>query len=230
MCRICETYVKHVNLRRGRADDEEPGSEEEALMRDNTYHGRTTEEINDNPMEGTDSDDSIEGTDDDSMKGAKSDGWKSKNMQKLFRLRDFHARRDAFDTNEDERAIGQLEGMMCTLQTEKLRADVDCARVNASWAVAREDLALMKNSLDALTKSHQDLLAGHQLTLDENNALKKQVQESAVLKNSLDGLAKSHQELLARHHSIMEKNTSLKKQVESTCELLVFSAECAHGR
>ena len=219
MCRVCETYVKHVNLRRGRADDDEPGSEEEALIRDNKpSHGRAKEADNDS-MEGIDddstetTDNSTETTDDEC---GKSDGWNSKGMKKLFRLRDLYARRNAFDANEDDRAIGQMQGMVCTLQTEKLQADADRAHANASWAVAREELTAMQKSLDALTKAHQDLLAVHQSITDENTALKKQVESQEEFTNAL---TEANQELLARNQSIMEENTALKKQ--SACELLV---------
>lgn len=137
-------------------------------------------------------------------------------MKKLFRLRDLYARRNAFDASEDERAIGQMEGMLCTLQAEKLQADADRGRANANWAVAREELTAVQKSLDALTKAHQDLLVVHQSIADENTALKKEVQSRKEITNAL---TKANEELLVRHQSIMQENTALKKQ--SACELLV---------
>ncbi|KAJ7272664.1 hypothetical protein B0H12DRAFT_1066906 [Mycena haematopus] len=167
-CGICERYLRHVTLRRDRADDEEPGSEEEALINDN---------------KGSEDDGTGDEADDDAMEGSQSESGsteeiKSEGMRKLFRLRDLIARRDSFDADDDERAMGQLEGMMSTLQTDKLRADADCAHANAGWAVAQAELEALKKSHDALTSTHQELMARYQSTVDENTALKKQLQSA----------------------------------------------------
>ncbi|KAJ6507227.1 hypothetical protein C8R47DRAFT_1066107 [Mycena vitilis] len=105
-----------------------------------------------------DGDHSMHDAAEDAMQGCKEKiEPKSKCMMKLLRAQALRARKKAFEADGDERAKGQMEGMIASLQTEKLRADAERDRANVAWSNAQMELQKAQKSLSYLTGSNDEL-------------------------------------------------------------------------
>ncbi|KAJ6593035.1 hypothetical protein B0H19DRAFT_1055687 [Mycena capillaripes] len=206
-CRTCERYHKHVMLRRGRPDDQEPGSEEAAFQR-----GEGKAYVD----EGKDLEDDDESMDSETEAESRQIEFKSESMRKLFRLRDLQVRRDAFDADDDKRAMGQIEGMMSALTTEKLRAEADRDHANSRWSVVQAQLDTLVQSHRALTESHESMTSSLQTAKIRAEADRDHANASWTgLQAEMDALKQS---------MLSPKNATLQKRLEMAVASTVW--EC----
>lgn len=207
-CRTCERYHKHVMLRGARADDEESGSEEAAFQR-----GEGTAYAD----ELKDSEDEDELMDSEAEGGSREIEFKSESMKKLLRLRDLLARRDAFkgdtfDGDTDQRAMGQMEGIMSGLQAGKLLADADRDHANARWSVAQAELDILKQTHYTLIESQKELRAQTDSQISRANTAQAVLEaELAQWKQSFQDLKQAHEDLETRHQLALGEISTLKQ-------------------
>ncbi|KAJ7603614.1 hypothetical protein DFH06DRAFT_1350071 [Mycena polygramma] len=202
-CPICDRYERHVTLRVARDDGDEPTAEELALIR------------------GTEDDDSMDTDIPVAEFESESDAsesavvFKSEEMTYLFRLRNLAARSQAFETVvKDERGMGQIEGMCGNMTAELQWAQLELIRVNGCWSATVVELETSQTAYTALETNHEELMAKHNVTVEENNALKKRLQLYEELAAKHEELVAKHEELAAKHDAVVDENNALKKQLE----------------
>ncbi|KAJ7665169.1 hypothetical protein DFH06DRAFT_1323570 [Mycena polygramma] len=167
-CRACPDYRKHVVERLCLADEPDAGDEDGDIQDGDSEDGESED--------GDDESSAGSGEELDSNGNDKcAPGVRSERMMQLIRLRDLKCRRDAFEGDGDDRAKGSMEGMLVTVQTDKLRLQAECDRANSSWSIAEEALAKLRRTHSSLKDSHEATTASLATAVAEIAQLKDQL-------------------------------------------------------
>ncbi|KAJ7603560.1 hypothetical protein DFH06DRAFT_1350147 [Mycena polygramma] len=139
-CPSCVPY-KHHFISRLCEDDPDSNEEDDTIDHDTN----TPDDSENESMEGDEHD----------ADGAPEP--KSIRMMKIIKVRNLLARQEAFEAEGDERAKGSMEGLIVSLEAERLRADDERERAQAAWSIVSKELDELKKSHSSLTESHAEL-------------------------------------------------------------------------